>query len=766
MVCVCVCVILACQLYTSLSRRTLCVFCGWLWVGLGVCVVLGGERVGGVRGRGCERGRGLAVGRSRTPDWWRFVALCCGGQLGRARLRNLWPRRFLHRTRASQRAVRDRSTMGCGSSKRVKPTGPCLVLYSNFAAELPNFEEALRQCGTACARYDFATATAEYFSAILSRLVKEHGPFERIALAPHGPHRPPRPSIPQGHECWWELSEAVIMTDPTQLSQVRHPAREVLVALGKATVAGGCVDLLSCAILSTWACPDSMWPVLPGFRSIEEEASCSFAACAHALGADSPLSADDEWLMETNDSINIKHTYFLPPPSKPSPLPTVLDAQLAYAQANASEIHTSPILEHYTLGATLGRGRFAVVHRASRRAAQHVRIPAHIAIKVIDKARTDELESVRSEVAFMTRLDHPNIIRLYEIFEQDKKLYLVMELASGGDLFDRIITRGSFSEADASAAVSQLCSALKHVHAKGIIHRDLKPENLLVASPADDAPIKIADFGLAAQHRVDSPVSSPPRASPSLIRQRSPLVTRSPRPSPLNQQPSPPSQTSGPLPPSTKRHVSPKVDTSPPRLKRQASPKVDTSTPRLTASSTSHVGATTALVGSPSYMAPEVLTNAVYTPGCDMWAVGVILFFSLKGQPPFVAGEVGAELTLREKITRCVYDQCDGDDWADVSAEAKDLIRRLLVVDHRTRLSAQAALAHPWIADGEISRQGSFRLQGDGIVRLNSHRELTRKMCVEQVPGDFEETTSLGSPVVSLTLPKARHVEFANETWR
>ena len=79
---------------------------------------------------------------------------------------------------------------------------------------------------------------------------------------------------------------------------------------------------------------------------------------------------------------------------------------------------------------------------------------------------------------------------------------LPLRFARAGDLFDRIIARGSYTEADASRVVRELCGALAHVHRKGIVHRDLKPENILCASPADDAPIKITDFGLAAQHKV------------------------------------------------------------------------------------------------------------------------------------------------------------------------------------------------------------------------------------------------------------------------
>ena len=241
--------------------------------------------------------------------------------------------------------------MGCAPSRRVSPNESAakrLVLYSQHASEMPNFEEALRQCGTTLVRYDFETATSDHFVMLLKQLVKKHGLFERIALAPHGPNRPPpaaaRPAdaFAPG-QCHWELSTSVVMTDPCQLSQQQNPARDVLVALGRATVTDGHVDLLSCSLLQTWACPASKWPTLLGFVSIEEEAACHFAASTHACEGN-PLQSEDEWLMETDESRNIKQ-YFLPPDNQPSSLPGILTTQLDYAKANASLIRVSDVFQ-------------------------------------------------------------------------------------------------------------------------------------------------------------------------------------------------------------------------------------------------------------------------------------------------------------------------------------------------------------------------------------------------------------------------------------
>ena len=121
------------------------------------------------------------------------------------------------------------------------------------------------------------------------------------------------------------------------------------------------------------------------------------------------------------------------------------------------------------------------------------------AAKIIKKSKLnpEELAVVHDEVEIMHMIDHPNCVKLYEMFETKKKLYLVMELLTGGELFDRITSKGQFSEREAAHVIKQVAQALKYLHAEGVVHRDLKPENLIYQTEADDSPIKITDFGLA-----------------------------------------------------------------------------------------------------------------------------------------------------------------------------------------------------------------------------------------------------------------------------
>ena len=94
-------------------------------------------------------------------------------------------------------------------------------------------------------------------------------------------------------------------------------------------------------------------------------------------------------------------------------------------------------------------------------------------------------------------VDHPNIIKLKDIFETDTMLYIVTEVVTGGELFDRIVDKGSYCERDTAVLIRKLVSALEYLHSKNIVHRDLKPENLLLKSLEEDTEIKLADFGLS-----------------------------------------------------------------------------------------------------------------------------------------------------------------------------------------------------------------------------------------------------------------------------
>jgi len=262
------------------------------------------------------------------------------------------------------------------------------------------------------------------------------------------------------------------------------------------------------------------------------------------------------------------------------------------------------LTKKYEVGAELGRGAFSVVKVGINKKTKE-----KVAIKIIDRndVGKDYEKNLRMEMDILRRVDHPNIIALHEMVEAGNKLYFVMELVTGGELFDRIVEKGSYSEEDAKILVRKIVSAIDYLHKQNIAHRDLKPENLLVKSVEDDTEVKIADFGLS------------------------------------------------------------KI--------------IDKDKMMQTA------------CGTPGYVAPEVLNAEGYDKEVDMWSVGVITYILLCGFPPFYSESVPE---VFEQIMKAEYDYPE-EYWDEISAEAKDFIDHLLVVDVSKRLTAEQALNHPWL---------------------------------------------------------------------
>ena len=123
------------------------------------------------------------------------------------------------------------------------------------------------------------------------------------------------------------------------------------------------------------------------------------------------------------------------------------------------------------------------------------------ACKELQKKSVSDYEGLMREVNLMIKLDHPNIIKLYEYYEDEKKIYLIMELCTGGELFDRIVQNTEngiqFTEKQAATIFKQMMNAINYCHKNGIVHRDLKPENLLLLNKSENSPIKVIDFGMS-----------------------------------------------------------------------------------------------------------------------------------------------------------------------------------------------------------------------------------------------------------------------------
>ncbi|XP_060152079.1 calcium/calmodulin-dependent protein kinase type IV isoform X2 [Globicephala melas] len=249
-------------------------------------------------------------------------------------------------------------------------------------------------------------------------------------------------------------------------------------------------------------------------------------------------------------------------------------------------------------------------------------------------AGTVDKKIVRTEIGVLLRLSHPNIIKLKEIFETPTEISLVLELVTGGELFDRIVEKGYYSERDAADAVKQILEAVAYLHENGIVHRDLKPENLLYATPAPDAPLKIADFGLSkiVEHQV-------------LMK---------------------------------------------------------------------------TVCGTPGYCAPEILRGCAYGPEVDMWSVGIITYILLCGFEPFY-DERGDQFMFR-RILNCEY-YFISPWWDEVSLNAKDLVRKLIVLDPKKRLTTFQALQHPWVT-GKAANFVHMDTAQKKLQEFNARRKL------------------------------------------
>lgn len=279
-----------------------------------------------------------------------------------------------------------------------------------------------------------------------------------------------------------------------------------------------------------------------------------------------------------------------------------------------------PFSEVYQLGDKIGEGAYSIVYRGIHRASGE-----SIAVKVAKKGAMTAVEQRRllEEVRIMSALDHDHIVRLHAFHADKDAYYIVSELCTGGELFDKIVTRSSYSEREAREVVRTIAEAVAYMHAHGVVHRDLKPENVLLSSPDDEtAIIRIADLGFA---------KVVPRGAAG-------------------------------------------ADGVPAK------------------------GFLRTSCGTPSYVAPEILEGRPYDEAVDLWSLGVIAYILLAGYAPFHARN---QTELFRSIVAGRY-YFDSPYWDGVSTSAKDLIKRLLMVDPSKRLTAEQVLQHRWL-QGTVS---------------------------------------------------------------
>jgi calcium-dependent protein kinase len=183
-------------------------------------------------------------------------------------------------------------------------------------------------------------------------------------------------------------------------------------------------------------------------------------------------------------------------------------------------INNENITEAYNFEGRLGEGYYGMVRMASPKNDPNKKY----AVKSIDKTKLkpERIKKLVGELEILIAVDHPNIVKYYETYNDENYLHIVMELCTGGELFDRIASKKRFSEKEAANVVYKLVSAVSHCHSLGIVHRDLKPENILYESQSEFSDLKIIDFGLSRKfpkngQNLSSVVGSPYYVAPEVL---------------------------------------------------------------------------------------------------------------------------------------------------------------------------------------------------------------------------------------------------------
>jgi len=184
--------------------------------------------------------------------------------------------------------------------------------------------------------------------------------------------------------------------------------------------------------------------------------------------------------------------------------------------SNIVEEELKSVRDKYTFGDELGRGGFSIVYKGIKKDNGQ-----EFAIKVIAKNQAeDDIAVLRREIEIMKKLKHKNIIQLYDVYEEDENIYIVVEIVTGGELFDHIISRGTYSERDAANIIRQVLEAVEFMHKSKIAHRDLKPENILVTGTNNDI-VKVSDFGLSkdfGNDKLRTACGTPDYVAPEVLR--------------------------------------------------------------------------------------------------------------------------------------------------------------------------------------------------------------------------------------------------------
>ncbi|EEA04784.1 protein kinase domain-containing protein [Cryptosporidium muris RN66] len=423
-----------------------------------------------------------------------------------------------------------------------------------------------------------------------------------------------------------------------------------------------------------------------------------------------------------------------------------------------------PIHSFYKIGERVGEGTWGAVYTAEERCSSIMR-----AAKKIPKQCTGELFRFRQEMQLLSTLDHPNIARLYESFEDYNSIYLIMELCKGGELFNRLTQVNIFPERVAAHLLKQILSAVSYCNSKGIVHRDLKPENFLfVKHPSQISCHKcnnksnenlfcIPNSVLARNTLSDSIKSVPENSSVCSKVSMAALAC-------------PGSGTYLGLTPSSSLNGSAEITSLDLNLNecRNQIPChcFDIQNPLKLidfglAKRITRTGKLRTCVGTLYYIAPEILLGKGYDEKCDIWSVGVMAHILLCGVPPFI-GNTDAEIIERVRKGSIGFNEFI---WSEISPLAKEFILLLLNKNPLERISAFQALQHPWLRIWDPPSIPTCAIgMLNKVVVWPWHQQRVRlyKMRASNSISDLRIKSSISSP--SFSSNSLKTIEMEDET--
>ena len=291
-----------------------------------------------------------------------------------------------------------------------------------------------------------------------------------------------------------------------------------------------------------------------------------------------------------------------------------------------------PIATEYTLGQKINSGSFGTVYKATHKLTKQTR-----AVKVIKKHQAESKE-IKNEVNILSKLVHPNIMKIYEIFKDKTNYYIVSEFYNGGELFEILEDTSSISQDFIRSIIRQILSAICYAHNNKICHRDLKPENIMLEKKRSCESVKIIDWGSGATIKEGTTM--------------------------------------------------------------------------------------TEVCGTSYYIAPEVVKQS-YTEKCDIWSIGVIFYMLLVGYAPF-DGDTDDDI-----IKSALEGKADftSEEWKDVDADAKNLVKKMLTYNPEKRPSAKECLKHNYFAKKMNKNDVNSKIS---IKVFDRMKKIRRNLQIEQ----------------------------------